>query len=440
MVSEAKQAAQPEESSGYSHAWRALRHRNFRLYVFGQSISMMGTWMTRIAMAWLVYRLTKSPWMLGAIGFSNQLPMFLLAPVAGVIVDRTDRHKLLTVTQIFLMCHSLLLATLTLTHIITIPILFVLSVCQGLINTLDFPARQTFMMRMVGDRHDIQNAIAINASITNSARLIGPSLAGLLIAATSEGWCFLTDGISYAAVITSLLMMRLTPENREPSGATVVSQIREGWTYVSNSIPIRSMLLLLAVICIMGWPFTVLMPIFAAQVLHGGANTMGFLYSALGLGALTSAITMAMRRSVRGLAGQFPMVEILFGSALICFGLSHWLWLSLALLACCGYGLLRGNNAVNTIMQTIVEEKMRGRVMSYFTFCLEGLTPWGSLIFGAMAHKLGAPRTVMFAGTVCIAASVWFWMNIGRVREAIRPIYEDLGIRPRILVPDAADE
>lgn len=422
------QTASP--AKGYAHAWRALRHRNFRLFVAGQSISMIGAWMTRVAMAWLVYRLTQSSWMLGAIGFASQIPMFLLAPVAGAAIDRIDRRKLLTWTQVLLMAHSLLLAVLTLSHTITIPWIFALSVVQGLVNTFDMPARQSFTVRMVGSRDDLSNAIAITSSIMNSARLIGPSLAGILIAATSEGWCFLVDGISYGAVVTSLLMMRMSAQEFMPAKAGMATQIREGWTYVCTSLPIRDILLLFGVICLLGWPFTVLMPIFAAQVLHGGPNTLGFLLSALGLGALVSAVTMAMRRSVRGLAGQIPVVAILFGCGLIGFGFSRWLWLSLLLLLVCGYGLLRGNNATNTILQTLVDEQMRGRVMSYYTFALEGLAPWGSLIAGGMAHALGAPRAVMISGVACILGGIWFWFRLDTVRAAMRPMYEKLGILP----------
>jgi MFS family permease len=423
-------------SSGYSHGWRALRHRNFRLFASGQSISLIGTWMTRIAIAWLVYRLTKSPWMLGAIGFSNQIPMFLLAPVAGVVIDRADRHKLLVWTQVLLMVHSLLLAGLTLSHVITIPILFALSFAQGLITTFDMPTRQSFIVRMVGNRDDLSNAIAINSSMFNSARLIGPSIAGLLIAATGEGWCFLIDGISYIAVIASLLMMRVPPVE---SAAKIhpLEQLREGWTYVSNSVPIRSILLLFIVASLMGWPFTVLMPVFAGQVLHGGPNTLGFLMAALGLGALISSIAMALRRSVRGLLAKLPQGMLIVGGALICFGLSHWLSVSLVLMFAAGSGLMLETVGTNTIIQTMVDEEMRGRVVSYYTMVLEGVAPWGSLIAGGVAHKLGAPNAVMISGAACIFGGLWFVSRLGPIRANMRPIYESLGIIPRVEVPVA---
>jgi MFS family permease len=290
----------------FSHAWRALRHRNFRLFFGGQSISLIGTWMTRIATSWLVYRLTKSPLLLGTVGFAGQIPTFLLAPLAGVIVDRIDRRKVLVWTQTLAMVQSLLLAWLTLSHRITIAEVLALSAMQGVINAFDMPGRQSFMVKMVEDRGDLSNAIAINSSMVNTARLIGPSLAGLVIAASNEGWCFLVDGISYIAVIASLIMMRLPAMNEQRATTTMLVQMREGWAYVSGFAPIRTILLLFALLSLMGWPFMVLMPVFAAQVLHGGPHTLGFLMGAVGVGSLISALAMVMRRSVRGLTKMIP--------------------------------------------------------------------------------------------------------------------------------------
>jgi MFS family permease len=434
MTVQSQQTA-PIESQGFSHAWRALRHRNFRLFVSGQAVSMIGTWMTRIATAWLVYRLTKSPWMLGSIGFANQIPSFLLAPVAGVIIDRIDRRRLLILAQALLMVHALTLATLTLTNHISIPLLFLLSTFQGIVNAFEMPTRQSFTVRMVGNqRLDLSNAIAINSSMMNSTRLIGPALAGILISATSEGWCFLFDGLSFIAVIASLLMMRMPPAEAAPTKAGVFTQMREGWDYVSSSFPLRSMLMLFAVTSLIGWPFTILMPVFAAQVLHGGPHTLGFLMGALGLGAFISAIGLILRRSVRGLLSHIPQAALLFGVSLILFGFSRWFWLSFVLLLLCGFGMLRGNNATNTIMQTIVDEDMRGRVMSYYTMGLEGLAPWGSLIAGAMARSVGATHAVMISGSIVILGALWFWLRLPSIRTAIRPIYEELGIRPKAIL------
>jgi MFS family permease len=415
----------------FSHAWRALRHRNFRLFFGGQSISLIGTWMTRVATSWLVYRLTQSPLLLGIVGFAGQIPTFILAPLAGVIVDRIDRRTLLVWTQALAMVQSLVLAFLTLTHRITIPEILALSIMQGFINAFDMPGRQSFMVKMVEDRTDLSNAIAINSSMVNAARLIGPSLAGMLIAVSSEGWCFLVDGVSYIAVIVSLLMMRLSPSMEQRATTTMVVQLREGWAYVVHSAPIRTILLLFALISLMGWPYMVLMPVFAAQVLHGGPHTLGFLMGAAGVGSLTSALALVLRRSVRGLTRVIPIASALFGAGLICFGLSRVLWLSMVLMLVTGFGMMQGVTASNTILQTLVDEKMRGRVMSYYTMAFVGMAPFGSLLAGTMAHVIGAPRTVMVSGVACILGSLWFWTQLKTIRKDMRPIYERLGILPQ---------
>ncbi len=422
-------------ASGYSHAWRALRHRNFRLFFGGQSISLIGTWMTRIATSWLVYRLTKSPLLLGTVGFAGQIPTFLLAPLAGVIVDRIDRRKVLVWTQTLAMVQSLALAWLTLSHRITISEILALSVMQGIINAFDMPGRQSFMVKMVEDRADLSNAIAINSSMVNTARLIGPSLAGLLIAATNEGWCFLADGISYIAVIASLLMMRLPAASIERATTTMLAQLREGWTYVASSAPIRTILLLFALLSLMGWPFMVLMPIFAGETLHGGPHTLGFLMGAVGVGSLASALSMVMRRSVRGLTKMIPIAAAAFGVGLIAFGLSHGLLLSMLMMLVTGFGMMQGLTASNTILQTLVDERMRGRVMSYYTMAFVGMAPFGSLMAGTLAHAIGAPRTVIFSGVACILGALWFWSRLPAIRKDIRPIYERLGIVPPRNVP-----
>src|SRR5580698_8262388 len=332
MTNDAKEKIEPEKPQArgdYSHAWRALRHRNFRLFFSGQSISLIGTWMTRIATAWLVYRLTHSALLLGTVSFVGQIPTFLLAPLAGVLIDRIDRRQVLVWTQALAMVQSLALAWLTLTHRINIPEVLALSVFQGAINAFDMPARQSFMVQMVEDRADLSNAIAINSSMVNLARLVGPSLAGLVIAATNEGWCFLIDGVSYIAVILSLLMMRVPADAVKRVAASMLDQLKEGWTYVSNFAPIRTILLLFALISLMGMPFVVLMPVFAAQVLHGGAHTLGFLMGALGVGALTSALSLVLRKSVRGLLKMIPIAAAVYGTGLVGFGFSNLLWLSL---------------------------------------------------------------------------------------------------------------
>ena len=423
LADETRQAARD-----FSHAWRALRHRNFRLFFGGQTISLVGTWMTRIATAWLVYRLTHNALLLGTVSFAGQIPTFLLAPIAGVIVDRSNRRHVLIWTQTLAMVQSFLLAWLTLAHRISITEILILSIFQGFINAFDMPGRQSFMVQMVEDRNDLSNAIAINSSMVNVARLIGPSLAGMVIAVSSEGWCFLVDGISYIAVIISLLMMRVHIAALRRATTSMVEQLREGWSYVSTFTPVRDILLLFALISLMGFPYMVLMPIFAGRVLHGGPHTLGFLMGAAGLGALVSGVMLVLRRSVRGLTRRIPVAAVVFGLGLILFGLSRWTWLSLILMLFVGFGMLQGITASNTIIQTVVPEDKRGRVMSYYTAAFMGMAPFGSLLAGSLAQWIGAPRPVMITGTCCIAGGLWFWSRLPAIRREIRPVYEQLGI------------
>jgi len=415
---------------GISHAWRALRHRNFRLFFGGQSISLIGTWMTRVATGWLVYRLTGSALLLGTVSFMGQIPTFLLAPFAGVWVDRLDRRQVLVWTQTLSMVQSLALAWMTLSGRITIPWLLALSVMQGMINAFDMPGRQAFMVKMVDDRRDLQNAIAINSSMVNLARLIGPSLAGMLIAVSSEGWCFLIDGISYLAVIASLLAMRLHEPVVKRVATSTLSELKAGWTYVSEFLPIRTILLLFAVVSLMGMPFVVLMPIFAKTVLRGGPHTLGFLMAAMGLGALVSALSLAARRHVRGLVRMIPIAAAVFGLGLIGFGLSHVFWLSMLTVCVAGMGMMQGMAASNTVIQTLVTEDKRGRVMSYYTMAFVGMARFGSLLAGTMAHKVAAPWTVITSGFAVVLGAVWFATRLPAIRREIRPIYREMGILP----------
>ena len=422
--------SKPDNLAGASHAWRALRHRNFRLFFGGQSISLIGTWMTRIATGWLVYRLTGSALLLGTVSFAGQIPTFLFAPFAGVWVDRLNRRQVLVWTQTLSMVQSLALAALTLSGHITIHWVLILAVSQGIINGFDMPGRQAFLVQMVEDRRDLGNAIAINSSMVNVARLIGPSLAGMLIAATNEGWCFFVDGISYIAVIASLLAMRLhAPEVKRPP-ASMGHELREGWIYVSSFLPIRTILTLFALVSLMGMPLVVLMPIFAARVLHGGPHTLGFLMGAMGVGALVSALSLAARRSVRGLIRMIPVAAAVFGVGLIGFGLSHWFWLSMITVLIAGMGMMQGMAASNTIIQTLVSEDKRGRVMSYYTMAFMGMAPFGSLFAGSMASAVGAPWTVIATGGCVLLGGLWFFTRLPALRRVMRPIYQEMGIIP----------
>ena len=386
--------------------------------------------MTRLATSWLVYRLTGSALLLGIVGFSGQIPTFVFAPFAGVWVDRLDRRRVLVVTQFLAMLQSLALAALTLSRHINIQEIIWLSAFQGLINAFDMPARQAFLVQMVEDKQDLGNAIALNSSMVNLARLVGPSLAGAVIAASGEGACFLIDGISYIAVIASLLAMRLQAGALKPAVLSMLGQLKEGWAYVSGFAPVRTILLLFAMVSLMGWPFTVLMPIFAGKVLHGGPHSLGFLMGAVGIGALVSAISLAVRKTVLGLGRMIPISTACLGVGLILFGMSRVLWLSLLLMLFCGFGMMQQMAASNTIIQTIVEDDKRGRVMSFYAMAFVGMAPFGSLLAGISAHAMGAPLTVMLSGACCLAGAIWFATQVRAIRKLIRPIYVDLGILP----------
>ena len=411
---------------------RALRHRNYRLFFSGQGVSLIGTWMTRVATGWLVYRLTGSAFLLGLVSFAGQIPILVLGPFAGVWVDRWNRHRVLVVTQALSMLESFGLAVLALTHITTVHEVILLNLFQGAVNSFDMPARQAFVIEMVEEPDDLGNAIALNSSLVNAARLIGPSLAGLIIAGVGEGYCFLIDGVSYLAVIASLLLMIVIPRPTERAHPSVISELRDGWNYVVGFRPIWSILLLLVCISLVGMPYTTLMPIFAGTVLHGGAHTLGFLMGAVGVGALAGAVTLAARPSVLGLGRVVPMTAAGFGASLIAFAGSRVLGLSLFLLVITGFCFMQNLASCNTILQTIVEDKMRGRVMSFYSMAFQGIAPFGSLIAGVIASRIGAPYTLMIGGAICICGASLFAMQLPTLRRLIRPIYVQIGIIPEL--------
>ncbi len=425
-------STKPRSGMSWNLLVRALRHRNYRLFFGGQGISLIGTWMTRVATGWLVYRLTGSAFLLGLVSFSSQIPILLLGPFAGVWVDRLNRHRVLVVTQALSMVQSFALAALALAHIITVHEVILLNLFQGAINAFDMPARQAFLIEMVEDREDLGNAIALNSSLVNAARLIGPSVAGLLIAAVGEGYCFLIDGFSYMAVIASLLAMTVTPRVIEHARASVLSELREGWEYVRGFRPIWSILLLLAVISLVGMPYTTLMPIFAGKILHGGAHTLGFMMGAVGVGALTGAVRLAARRSVLGLGRLIAMTSAGFGAGLVAFSLSRELWLSLLLLVLTGFCFMQQMASSNTILQTITEDSKRGRVMSFYSIAFQGVAPFGSLTAGAIASRIGAPHTLMIGGLICVCGAGWFAMQLPAIRKLVRPVYQQIGIIPEV--------
>jgi MFS family permease len=422
-----------KRASGLRQSLRALEHRNFRLFFGGQSISLIGTWMQRIALGWLVYRLTNSAFLLGVVGFSGQIPGFLLAPFAGVLADRWNRKKILLVTQTLAMIQALLLSILVLTGTVAIWQIILLSLFLGTINAFDTPTRQSFMVEMVEEKRDLSNAIALNSSIVNSARLMGPSIAGLLIGVVGEGLCFLLNGISYLAVIAALLRMRVKPNHSRPQRSRVWAGLKEGFAYTFGFSPIRAVLLLLGLVSLTGMPYTVLMPVFARDFLHGGPYVLGFLMGASGVGALAGALYLASRKSVLGLGKLIPVATTLFGIGLIAFSHSRVLLLSLVLMLVAGFGMIVEMAASNTVLQTIVDDDKRGRVMSFYAMAFMGMVPFGSLLSGFLASKIGAPNALLIGGLACVAGAAAFAVKLPALRERARPIYVRMGIVPEVI-------
>jgi MFS family permease len=410
------------------HLTRALQHRNYRLFFSGQTVSLVGTWITRIATSWLVYRLSGSVFLLGIVGFFGQIPTLILAPFAGVLVDRWNRHRILVITQVLSMLQSVALAVLTFAGIITVVDVLILQVVQGIINAFDTPARQAFVVEMVEDRADLPNAIALNSSMVNASRVIGPSIGGIIIAAVGEGWCFAIDAVSYVAVIASLVAMRIVKLERARPDTRVLEELKNGFSYVARFAPVRESLLLLALVGTMGMPYTVLMPAIASTVLHGGPHTLGYLMTASGVGALGGALYLASRTTVLGLGRAIVVATMTFGVALTAFSFSRNLWLSLLLMPFVGGGMMVEMASTNTIIQTIVDDQMRGRVMAFYTMAFLGTAPLGSLLAGFVADHIGPMKTILLGGTSCIIAGAVFAMRLPKLRAHVRPIYIERGI------------
>lgn len=423
------QANEPKRSS-VSFAFRALGHRNYRLFFAGQAISLIGTWISRVAIGWLVFRLTGSEFLLGLVSFASMAPTFLLTPLGGIVADRWSQHRVLLCTQGMLMVTSLLLAYFALSGTITVAHVFVLGALQGVCNAFDIPARQAFVVEMVEGRDDLSSAIALNSMVFNSARLIGPSIAGVLIAVFGEGLCFLIDGCSYVAVLSALLAMHVAARPPRHKHTHVLHDLHEGLAAAFGFAPIRAILLLVALTSLVGMPYNVLMPVFAERVLHGGAMTLGFLMAATGVGALGGALLLAMRSSVVGLGRVLVTGTTVFGVALIVFGASHWMWLSVPALIAAGMAMMLQAASGNTIVQTIVDDDKRGRVMSFFAMAFMGSMPFGSLMAGALARHIGAPATVMLGGALCLCGALLFAKMLPAIRKLVRPIYAARGILP----------
>lgn len=406
----------------------AFRSRNYRLFFAGQGISLIGSWMTQLATVWLVYSLTNSPLMLGVVAFTSQIPSFFLSPFGGVFADRFSRHRTLIGTQILAMLQSLSLAALALTNTIEIWHIIALSLCQGFINAFDAPARQAFVTDLIEKREDLANAIAVNSTMFNGARLIGPAIGGLLLARVGAAYCFLIDGLSYIAVIMALLAMRIPPSRIQKSTANPLQRIKEGFVYAFGFPPIRAILLFSALISLFGIQYTVLVPIFAEEILKGSAETLGFLMAASGIGALSGGIYLASRKTVVGLGKLIGMAPTILGLALIAFSFSRYLPISLLAMLFVGLGTILQIASSNTVLQTIVEEDKRGRVMSLFTMSFLGMTPFGNLLGGALAERIGAPITLVIDGIICIFGSILFARQLAGLKELVIPIYEQRGI------------
>lgn len=410
---------QETQLNGLKTIFRSLKYRNYRLFFAGQSISLIGTWIQRIAMPWMVYDLTKSVFLLGLVGFIGQVPTFLLSPFAGVLTDRWNRYHIMIATQILAMFQAGILTWLVFNKSVEVWHIVVLSGFLGCINAFDIPARQSFVIKMVDKKEDLSNAIALNSSMVNGARLIGPSIAGILLATTGEGICFLLNALSYVFVIWSLLLMKVAPHERKSQDKPVLKEFKEGFTYTFGSIPIKYTILLLALVSLMGMPYTVLMPVFAKEILHGGSHTFGFLMGASGLGALIGAFYLASRKSVIGLDKVIPLAAATFGVGLILFSFSRFFALSLVLMVITGLGMMLQMASSNTIMQTIAEDDKRGRVMSFYTMAFMGTAPFGSLLSGSLAKIIGVPDTILIGGISCIVGALLFTRKLPVITKAI---------------------
>ena len=404
--------------SRWAATLRALHHRNFQLFFGGQIISLTGTWMQSVAQAWLVYSITKSAFLLGAVGFASQIPVFLLAPLGGAAADRTNRHRLIIATQTASMFLAATLAWLKLSHRVHVPHIFILAALLGVVNAFDIPGRQSFLIDMVG-KEDLMNAIALNSSIFNGARVIGPAVAGILVVRIGEGWCFALNSVSYIAVIVGLLLMKVQCETRISKNSPL-EDIVEGFRWVNGTKVIRALLLLIGLVSLVGMPYTVLMPVFADQILHGGARGLGILMGATGVGALLGALTLASKTGVTGLGRWVAITCAGFGVSVILFSFSRFFWLSAALLLPAGFSMMLQMACSNTLIQTMVPDRLRGRVMALYSMMFMGMAPFGALFGGALANRVGAPVTIEIGGVACIAGAIWFGRRLPKLRIEAR--------------------
>jgi MFS family permease len=421
-----KRGAKTASPPKWATTLRALRHRNFQLFFSGQLISLTGTWMQSVAQAWLVYRLTGSALLLGTVGFASQIPVFLFAPLGGITADRVNRQRLVIATQTTSMILAGILAWLTRSGHIQVWHIFLLAGLLGVVNAFDIPGRQSFLIDMVG-KEDLMNAIALNSSMFNGARVIGPAVAGILVARIGEGWCFEANAISYIAVLIGLLLMKVRSAPRI-SNRSPIEDIIEGFRWVNRTKIIRSLLLLIGLVSLVGMPYTVLMPVFADKILHGGARGLGILMGATGVGALFGALTLAAKTGIKGLGRWVTITCATLGISLFLFSFSTSFWLSAALLLPCGYSMMLQMACSNTLIQTIVPDHLRGRVMSLYSMMFMGMAPFGAFFGGALANRIGAPMTVAVGGIACVLGAIWFGRALPELRIEARRLIVAQGL------------
>jgi MFS family permease len=420
----------PDEMMSLRSIGRALTHRNYRLFFLGQSVSLIGTWMQQVAMIWLVFSLSNSPFLLGLVGFVGQAPFFVAAPLAGVFIDRWNCHRAIIATQALAMAQAVAMTALVVAGLITVWQVVVLALVLGIINAFDMPLRQAFVVEIIDDRADLGNAIALNSSMFNGARLVGPAIAGFLMEHWGGAMCFGVNAASYLGVLAALMAMRVKPRPVAAAHGHVLHGLKEGFGYALGSMPIRTILGLLSLLSLAGMPLLVLMPVLAKEVFHGDARTFAILTAASGLGALAGAIYLAARKSVIGLIRLMTIMTAAMGLATIGVACSQIFPLTLALLALAGFSAIAGLAACNTVLQTIVDEDKRGRVMSLYSAAFMGAAPIGSLLAGGLASVLGAPWTIAIFGVVSILGAVAFWSQLPVMRRHLRPIYVKAGILP----------
>ncbi len=406
----------------------SLHSRNYRLYFFGQGVSLIGTWMQHVALSWLVYRLTGSVFLLGLIGFTSQIPTFILSPFLGVVTDRHNRLKLMIFAQFLFLLQALAMTLLVMFDVIQVWQIIALSLVFGVITAIDAPTRHSLVVDLIDKPEDLGNAIALNSAIFNASRLIGPAIAGIAIAMVGEGICFLMNTLSFVAVIYALLSIKLPPKKVVSSSNSFKKSFTEGFQYTFRSMPIRTLIIHLSILSLMGISFIVLLPAYAKEILGGGAETLGFLMSALGAGALTGALYMAGRNSAFGLSKIIAGFSILMGMVVLLAAFSTNTFVSLMLFYFGGLSMILSIAAINTLIQTISEDNKRGRVMSFYSMALMGISPIGNLIAGTMASKIGIPVTLIISGAITVVAGIWFLYNRNTLRNQLRPIYVEKGL------------